>query len=346
MAPSSGTSGSRVTSAASRDTVPSPQAYGSSGRAAASASPARIPTEVSSAELTTAGSPACATISRARRTPPSGATLTTIRSAAPARATLRGSSSLRTLSSAAISTGTPAARSRRRTSARPAMSGTGCSAYSSPTAASRVSASTAAGMSQPPFASTRIAASGSASRTAATRAASSSRLWPRSATLTLTASTRPKRARISGTRVRRHGGDRGVDRDAVPQRRRETLPAGLDRGGKPAGGLRVAIFGEGAEFPQPSGPRSSRASRCRMPRNFTRIGRLTTWAPARSSSRPGRGTAGRCRGVHGEGRHGATVLVCRTARPTWEAEAMGHGTGRPRTGRLMSVLDWAGVDWG
>ncbi|CAH0327908.1 hypothetical protein SRABI128_06583 [Microbacterium sp. Bi128] len=80
------------------------------------------------------------------------------------------------------------------------MSGTGCSAYSSPTPASRVSASTADGTSQPPFASTRIAASGSASRTAATRAASSSRLCPGSATLILTASTRPKRARISWTR--------------------------------------------------------------------------------------------------------------------------------------------------
>jgi hypothetical protein len=70
--------------------------------------PARIPTEVSSAELTTAGIPACATMSSARRTPPSGATFTTRRSAAPARATLRGSDSLRTLSSAAISTGVPA----------------------------------------------------------------------------------------------------------------------------------------------------------------------------------------------------------------------------------------------
>ena len=80
------------------------------------------------AELTTAGSPACATISRARRTPPSGATFTTIRSAAPARATASGSSALRTDSSAAIKVPTPCSRSRRRTLARPSTLATGCSA--------------------------------------------------------------------------------------------------------------------------------------------------------------------------------------------------------------------------
>ena len=309
MAPSSGTRESRVTSAASSDTVPSPQAYGSSGSAAASASPARIPTEVSSAELTTAGSPACATMSRARRTPPSGATFTTIRSAAPARATLSGSSSLRTLSSAAISTGTPAARSRRRTSARPAMSGTGCSAYSSPTAASRVSASTAAGTSQPPFASTRIAASGSAARTAATRAASSSRRLAGLGHLDLDGVHPAEAGQDLRDPVRGDGGDRGVDRDAVDAAAPGS-PASRPRRRRRASGRLPGrrTPGRGRIRPSPAGPSSSRASRCRMPRNFTRIGRLTTCAPARSSSRPGRGAAGRAGGSRG-GRHGATVLA-------------------------------------
>ena len=55
--PPSGTSGAAVTSAAISPTVASPQAYGSSGSAAASATPAAIPTDVSSALETTTGSP-------------------------------------------------------------------------------------------------------------------------------------------------------------------------------------------------------------------------------------------------------------------------------------------------
>ena len=73
----------------------------------------RRPMEVSSAEETTAGSPACATISRALRTPPRGWALMTIRSAAPARATANGSSSLRT-----DFRGNQHAKSRARTSSR------------------------------------------------------------------------------------------------------------------------------------------------------------------------------------------------------------------------------------
>ena len=167
------------------------------------------------------------------------------------------------------------------------MSATGCSAYSSPTPASRVSASTAAGTSQPPFASTRIAASGSASRTAATRAASSSRLCPGSATLILTASTRPKRARISGTRSAATAGTVALTGMLV-----------RSGSGKPCQPASIAAAsqreasaspysGKGQNSPQPSGPFSSRASRWRMPRNFTRIGRLTTWATSRSSSSAG-----------------------------------------------------------
>jgi hypothetical protein len=40
----------------------------------------------------------------------------------------------------------------------------------------------------------------------------------------------------------------GVDGDAGPERLREPVPAGLDGGGKPAGGLRIAVFRERAEL--------------------------------------------------------------------------------------------------
>ena len=142
----------------------------------------------------------------------------------------------------------PAARSRRRTSARPAMSGTGCSAYSSPTAESRVSASTAAGTSQPPFASTRIAASGRPR----------GRPHPGGVVvkglaalghLDLDGIHPAEAGEDFGNAVCRNGRDGGVNRDGVPQRRGEAQPAGLDRGGKPAGGLGVAVLGERAEFP-------------------------------------------------------------------------------------------------
>ena len=287
MAPSSATKGSSVISDSNSDTVPRPQAYGKSGRAAASASPARMPTDVSKAELTTAGSPACATMSRARRTPPSGATLTTIRSAAPARATRRGSVSLRTLSSAAISTGAPASRSRVLTSARPSMDGTGCSAYSSPTGASRVSASTAPGTSHPPLASTRTAASGKAARTASSRATSSSSDCPCSATLTLTASTRPNRASTSATRWAATAGTVALTgTDVRSGAGKPCHPASMAAASQREASA-SPYSGNGQNSPQPAGPWSRRDSRCMIPRNFTRMGRLTTRAPASSSASGG-----------------------------------------------------------
>ena len=77
-------SGTAVTSPDSSDIVASPQAYGSSGSAAASATPAARPTEVSTALETTTGSPQARATRSAPRTPPSGATLITTMSAAPA----------------------------------------------------------------------------------------------------------------------------------------------------------------------------------------------------------------------------------------------------------------------
>ena len=183
-------------------------------------------------------------MSRARRTPPSGATLTTIRSAAPARATRRGSVSFRTLSSAAISTGVPAARSRVRTSARPSMVGTGCSAYSSPTDASRVRALTAAGTSHPPLASTRMAASGNAARTALSLAASSSSDLSTLGNLDLDRVHPAEPGEHLGHPVRGHGRHGGVNRHGRAQRSRETLPARFEGGGQPAGSLGVAVLRE------------------------------------------------------------------------------------------------------
>ena len=50
-----------------------------------------------------------------------------------------------------------------------------------------------------------------------------------------------------------------------------------------------AYSGNGANSPHPAGPRSSNASRVVMPRNRTRMGRLTTTASARTSSHGGQG---------------------------------------------------------
>ncbi|BAS10501.1 hypothetical protein AHiyo4_39230 [Arthrobacter sp. Hiyo4] len=168
------------------------------------------------------------------------------------------------------------------------MVGTGCSAYSSPTAASRVRAHTAVGTSHPPLASTRMAASGNAERTAATRAASSSSVCPCSATLILTASTRPNRARTSGTRSAETAGT--VALTGITERTGEGKPCQL--ASMAAASQREAsasaYSGNGQNSPQPSGPRSSSVSRSMMPRNFTRMGRLTTCAEASSSSREGK----------------------------------------------------------
>ena len=338
MAPSSGTSESRVTSAASRDTVAQPAGVRQFGQRRGERQPGADPHGGVQGRADDGGEPGLRHDVQGAPHSPSGATFTTIRSAAPARATLSGSSSLRTLSSAAISTGIPAARSRRRTSARPAMSGTGCSAYSSPTADSRVSASTAAGTSQPPFASTRIAASGSASRTAATRAASSSRLWPRSATLILTASTRPKRARISGTRSAAMAGTVALTGMLVTQRRREALPAGLDGGGKPAGGFGVAVLGERAEFPP--------AQRAREQQGLAlQDARGTSPASAGSprGRRPGaRPAPGAGRGSRRDG--GAGLLGMASLYRGGEPPEAGRGMRQSTEGARAHW--WAGVDWG
>src|SRR5690606_25198740 len=104
--PPRGSNGVPTTSAASRATVPSPQAYGRSASAAAAATPAAMPTEDSSADDTTTGTATRSATSSARLTPPRGCTFTTTTSAASSSIIWRGSGSWRTSSSAAIGTST------------------------------------------------------------------------------------------------------------------------------------------------------------------------------------------------------------------------------------------------
>ena len=67
-----------------------PHAYGSSGNAAARATPAAIPTDVSRIDVTSAGTPAVSATCSAARTPPSGWTFRTTTSAAWSVARQRG----------------------------------------------------------------------------------------------------------------------------------------------------------------------------------------------------------------------------------------------------------------
>src|SRR5699024_266927 len=100
---------SATTSEAKRRTVPRPQAGLSPssarlrsvrGSCAASLAPAASPTDDSSAEDTTAGSPQASMTDRPAAMPPKGWTLTMMTSAAPSAATRSGSSALRIDSSA------------------------------------------------------------------------------------------------------------------------------------------------------------------------------------------------------------------------------------------------------
>ena len=274
--------------------MPSPQAWGRSGRAAASATPARIPTLESSAEETTAGSPQSPTTSRARTTPPSGATLTTTRSAASSRATRSGSSALRIDSSAAIRTSIPLCARAVRTSRSSSTLAHGCSTYSSPKGASRVIASTAWSTDQPPLASSRTAPpSPMTSRTAATRSTSSARDCPRSATLTLAVSHPSKRAMTPGTASGATAGT--VALHGISSRRGVGQP--MCAASTAAASQRLASGGsysrKGANSPHPIGPRMSATSRCSTPRKRTRRGIETTRSPSRRSSTGGSEVTGR-----------------------------------------------------
>ncbi len=119
-------------------------------------------------------------------------------SAAPARATASGSLALRMLSSAAI--GMPRYFTRRRSSASSSIVPHGCSTYSRSNSVSAWIACSASSRFHAPFASMRMRPSGPMRvRTSRTRATSSDRRWPGSATLIFAVRQPSKRPRISPT---------------------------------------------------------------------------------------------------------------------------------------------------
>jgi hypothetical protein len=163
----------------------------------------------------------------------------------------------------------------------------GCSAYSRPKAPSSRSARRARPTSQAPFASTRIAPPlPSASRTASTRATSSARDWPRSATLTLA--------------VRHPDAVTSACAAAGPTAGTVTLTGTWSRtgAGQPSAAASSAHASQrahslgpysanGENSPHPAGPSISAPSRTVMPRKRARIGmanaRIESSRPATAS---------------------------------------------------------------
>ena len=227
---------------------------------------------------TTTGSPQASAIRSAARTPPSGWTLSTTMSAAPAARTASGSSARRIDSSAASGTST-----RPRSSAISGNVAHGCSAYSRPNLASSASIRSACPTSHAPLASTRIRPAGPrARRTAATLAMSASAGWPRSATFTLAvrqpeaetiacAAAGPTAGTVTftGTRSRTGAGQPSVAASTAQASQRA-----LSFGPYSANGENSA---------HPAGPSISAPSRTMMPRNRVRIGMANARSPG---SRP------------------------------------------------------------
>ena len=138
-------------------------------------------------------------------------------------------------------------------------------------------ACSASSMFQPPLASTRMRPSApSAARTAATRAVSSARLWPGSATLIFTVRHPGKRASTAGTSSAVTAGmvafTRIVSRSAGGagfQPKSMAAASQADASVSP-----YSVKGENSVHP--SGPSMSMASRTSIPRNREVSGRLTT----------------------------------------------------------------------
>ena len=214
-------------------------------------------------------------------------------------------------SSAATSTCTPSAARRSRSSTSSSTVAHGCSTYSRPgpsndtgpvpgareTSAARTAWSrtrtawAASATDHAPLASTRTRAPGRACRTAATRATSSTRCCPFSATLTLTVIHPGKRSRIAATSP---AGTAGTV--ALTGTRERTGGGGPCHAISTAEASQWAASGSwyspnGPNSPHPAGPSIRTSSRSVMPRNRTRIGRATTWTRAsRSSIDSGPGT--------------------------------------------------------
>ena len=286
MDPPAGMSRGEATSAARSAAVPSPQSKSRSGSAAARAAPCARPTLVSSADDTTAGRPASATMFSARRTPPRGCALTIRMSAAPARATASGSSALRTDSSAAI--GMSQSMSRRRISASSSTVAHGCSMYSKSNSLIACAACSASSTFHPAFASIRMRPSGpSADRTARTRATSSASDCPRSATLTFAVRHPSNLARTSGTCAGSTAGTVAF----TGMRSRRGCGCGCHAKSSAAAShieaSSASYSRKGENSAHPSGPWTSAASRRVTPRNGVVIGSETTRVAASTSATSG-----------------------------------------------------------
>jgi len=306
--------------------VASPQSYGSSGRAAARATPAASPTDDSTALDTTTGSPQASAICSAARTPPSGCALSTTMSAAPAARTAIGSSARRIDSSAASGTST-----RRRSSASSARVAQGCSAYSRPNRPRARSIRAACSTFQPPFASTRTRPAGPiASRTASTLARSSESGWPRSATLTF-AVRQPEPATIWCAR----SGPTAGTVTFTPTRSRtgdgQPAQAASSAQASQRAHSRGPYSANGENSPQPAGPWTSAPSRTVTPRNLAGIGMAnarTVGSSAASWSAPAVPAA--CQSTTEPSPFACPSLLARGNNPGLPAIA---GRGRPRAFR-------------
>ena len=155
----------------------------------------------------------------------------------------------------------PCARSRRRRSGcpctapgrgsrrAPRRSRTAARHTPGRAAASAWMACSASSMFQPPLASMRTRPSGPRNaRTAATRATSSARVCPRSATLTFTVRQPGKRASTVGTPAASTAGSVAFTGIAARRRRGRRLPAEVDCRGEPGGRLGVFVLEERREL--------------------------------------------------------------------------------------------------
>ncbi|VXB28001.1 exported hypothetical protein [Microbacterium sp. 8M] len=178
---------------------------------------------------------------------------------------------------------------RSRSSASSAMLVQGCSTYSRSNGASAWIARSASSTFHPAFASTRIRPSGPISaRTARTRATSSARAWPASATLTFAVRHPSKRASTDGTCSAGTAGTVAL----TGMRSRSAAGRGCHASAIAASSQVAASASpystNGENSAHPSRPSNSSASRTSTPRNRVCIGSATTRAVCRISARAGR----------------------------------------------------------
>ena len=267
-----------------------PQAYGSSGSAAASATPAASPTEVSTALETTTGSPHASATRSAARTPPSGCALSTDdvggarRPARPAGPRPGGSTRrprpARPPAGAARPARPGSRRAARRTPARTGRARAAC--------ARRVHVPGAVGVHpDPPVRAERVADRlhpGHVAGAAAGRARPPSpwRCGSRTRPRCACARSGPTAGTVTftGTRSRTGAGQPCVAASSAAASQRAHS--------------RGPYSAKGENSPQPAGPSISAPSRTVMPRNRVRIGIANARRPgSRSATRPSAAPPGR-----------------------------------------------------